>query len=94
MSNEDLPAFADLVQALAPGGYAIQARVDADGKWSLSVIDKDDRRLPAALGVAGYASLHRTVIGVVRQLDDAPLPGRVHRALDTWRRRHTPESAP
>ena len=94
MSNEDLPAFADLVQALAPGGYAVQTRVDADGKWSLCVVDKDGHRLPDALGVGGCATIRRAVDEVVRQLDDAPLPGKVHRALDTWRRRHTPESAP
>lgn len=58
----------------------------------MAVVDKDGRRLPAALGVAGHATLHRTVDEVVRQLDDAPLPGRVHRALDTWRRRHGTEA--
>lgn len=92
MSNEDLLAFADLVQALAPGGYAIQVQVEPDGGWTVCVVDKNGRRLPDALGVGGCATIRRAVDEVVRQLDNASLPGKVHRALDIWRRRHGTEA--
>ena len=88
MNDEDLLAFSDLAHALSTGGYSIQSGVSPAGKWALCVVDKHGKRLPDALGVDGCGTIRRAMDEAVRQLDGAPLPGKVHRALETWRRRH------
>jgi hypothetical protein len=52
------------------------------------VVNAEGKRVSGVPGIAGVTTIRRALDEVVRQLDDAPLPGRVHRALDTWRRRH------
>lgn len=89
-----MTALTDLCAALSTGPYAIRLRLDADGKWVVNAIDAQGTKPAGAPGVAGYAELLPTLVALVAQLDEAHLPGRVHRALDTWRRRHDPSEAP
>jgi hypothetical protein len=83
----------DLARAISPG-HALQILTDDRGKISLCVVNEAGHRPSKAPGVAGHNTLASAARAVVVQLDDAPLPGRVHRALDTWRARHDTDLTP